>query len=86
MSSEVPKVFCVGFNKTGTTTLHRIFAQLGLRSAHNPRWTDWSFTRNTPATLNRDGLIMRMVAAHMCQRISQRRFRIGTTEVYYRIA
>jgi hypothetical protein len=42
-----PKVFCVGFNKTGTTTLHRILSeQLSYRSAHKPRWTDWSITRN----------------------------------------
>lgn len=48
MTSNPPKVFCVGFNKTGTTTLHRLFAdELGLRSAHNPRWTDWSITRDT---------------------------------------
>ena len=42
-----PKVFCVGFNKTGTVTLHRIFCdQLGYRSAHTPGWTDWSITKN----------------------------------------
>ena len=41
------KIFCVGFNKTGTTTLHRVFAdQLQYRSAHNPKWTDWSIARN----------------------------------------
>ena len=44
-----PKVFCIGFNKTGTTTLHRILQdQLSYRSAHKPRWTDWSITRNRP--------------------------------------
>ncbi len=42
-----PKVFCVGFNKTGTTTLHRILGdQLSYRSAHKPRWTDWSIIKN----------------------------------------
>ena len=42
-----PKIFCVGFNKTGTTTLHRILGdQLSYRSAHKPRWTDWSITKN----------------------------------------
>ena len=42
-----PKVFCVGFNKTGTVTLHRIFCdQLSYRSAHKPGWTDWSITKN----------------------------------------
>ena len=41
------KVFCVGFNKTGTTTLHRILGdQLSYHSAHKPRWTDWSITKN----------------------------------------
>ncbi len=41
------KVFCVGFNKTGTTTLHRILGeQLSYRSAHKPGWTDWSITKN----------------------------------------
>ena len=44
---ENPKVFCVGFNKTGTTTLHKILGdQLCYRSAHKPRWTDWSITKN----------------------------------------
>ena len=42
-----PKVFCIGFNKTGTVTLHRIFCdQLSYRSAHKPGWTDWSITKN----------------------------------------
>ena len=42
-----PKVFCVGFNKTGTVTLHRIFCdQLSYRSAHKPLWTDWSVSKN----------------------------------------
>lgn len=42
------KIFCLGFNKTGTTTLHRIFSeQLGISSAHNPKWTYWSVARDT---------------------------------------
>ena len=42
-----PKVFCIGFNKTGTTTLHRILSeQLSYRSAHKAGWTDWSITKN----------------------------------------
>ncbi len=42
-----PKVFCVGFNKTGTVTLDKIFRdQLSYRSAHKPRWTDWSITKD----------------------------------------
>jgi hypothetical protein len=41
------KVFCVGFSKTSTTTLHRILGdQLSYRSAHKPGWTDWSITKN----------------------------------------
>jgi|GEM_PF-632535 hypothetical protein len=45
---ELPKVFCVGFNKTGTTMLHRLFSeQLGYRSDHNPKWTDWSIASGT---------------------------------------
>ena len=48
-----PKVFCVGFNKTGTTTLHRILGdQLSYRSAHKPRWTDWSITKKANVLYN----------------------------------
>jgi len=44
---ERPRVFCVGFSKTGTTTLHRILGdQLSYRSAHKPGWTDWSITKD----------------------------------------
>lgn len=32
------KVFCVGFNKTGTTSLHQYFKTLGLKSTHNTEW------------------------------------------------
>jgi len=28
------KVFCIGFNKTGTSSMHRLFTELGLRSWH----------------------------------------------------
>ncbi len=28
------KVFCIGFNKTGTSSMHRLFTQLGLASFH----------------------------------------------------
>lgn len=34
------KVFAIGFNKTGTTSLHRIFQDLGYRSYHGTRWRD----------------------------------------------
>lgn len=30
------KVFCIGFNKTGTTSLHEYFEQAGLSSSHDP--------------------------------------------------
>lgn len=32
------KVFCVGFNKTGTTSLHQFFVDCGLRSVHETQW------------------------------------------------
>ncbi len=28
------KVFCIGFNKTGTSSMHQLFLELGLRSFH----------------------------------------------------
>ncbi len=36
------KVFAIGFNKTGTTSLHRIFTDLGYRSYHGTKWRDSS--------------------------------------------
>lgn len=43
------KIFCIGFNKTGTTTLHSIFSeQLGYRSTHDPEWTYWTYGPNDP--------------------------------------
>ncbi len=32
------KVFAIGFNKTGTTSLHRLFQALSLRSYHGTEW------------------------------------------------
>lgn len=32
------KIFCIGFNKTGTSSLHRFFEDLGLTSTHNVFW------------------------------------------------
>ena len=32
------KVFCIGFNKTGTSSLHRFFQESGLKSLHGGRW------------------------------------------------
>jgi hypothetical protein len=37
-----PKVFCIGFNKTGTTSLHELFELAGLRSRHRDRWVHYS--------------------------------------------
>jgi hypothetical protein len=34
------KVFAVGFNKTGTSSLHALFQLLGLRSYHGTAWRD----------------------------------------------
>ena len=35
-----PKVFCVGFNKTGTSSLHAYFQHHGMRSMHNLIWQE----------------------------------------------
>lgn len=32
--TDFNKVFCIGFNKTGTSSMHRLFTELGLRSFH----------------------------------------------------
>lgn len=40
-----PKVFCIGFNKTGTSSLHSFFSDCGLRSFHGNRWTHLSKLR-----------------------------------------
>jgi len=34
------KIFCIGFNKTGTSSLHSLFLRAGLRSHHSPSWRD----------------------------------------------
>ncbi|MBL8200627.1 MAG: hypothetical protein JNK40_06615 [Chromatiales bacterium] len=34
MTRPFNKVFCIGFNKTGTSSMHRLFTELGLRSFH----------------------------------------------------
>ncbi len=40
---EARKIFCIGFNKTGTTTLHTVLKrQLKVRSVHKPKWPYWS--------------------------------------------
>ena len=33
-------IFCIGFNKTGTVSLHEAFVQCGLRSFHDKRWIE----------------------------------------------
>lgn len=37
------KVFCLGFNKTGTSSLHQFFLAAGLRSVHDDRWPAWTW-------------------------------------------
>lgn len=37
-----PKVFCIGFNKTGTFSLHRFFQGCGLSSEHSTIWPLYS--------------------------------------------
>lgn len=32
------KVFCIGFNKTGTVSLHRFLRAQGMKSVHNVQW------------------------------------------------
>ncbi len=39
------KIFCLGFNKTGTTSLHQFFQLCRLRSKHGHDWTRVSNTR-----------------------------------------
>jgi hypothetical protein len=39
---KAEKVFAIGFNKTGTTSLHRIFQDLGYRSFHGTKWRNTS--------------------------------------------
>lgn len=37
------KIFVIGFNKTGTTSLHKLFLKLNLSSQHSPN--DWELDR-----------------------------------------
>lgn len=47
--SDGIKVFCIGFNKSGTTTLNALLnGQLGVKSAHKPKWTFWTVKRDDP--------------------------------------
>ena len=32
------KIFAIGFNKTGTSSMHYLFENLGLSSYHGPKW------------------------------------------------
>ena len=41
------KVFCIGFNKTGTSSLHAIFKELGYKSFHDPKWIWFTYRRQT---------------------------------------
>lgn len=37
-----PKVFGLGFNKTGTSSLHQLLLDLGYQSFHGPAWRRWN--------------------------------------------
>lgn len=36
------KVFAIGFNKTATTSIHKVFQTLGMRALHDTNWRDTS--------------------------------------------
>ena len=38
-SSKFNKVFCIGLHKTGTTSLHNFFLNLGIKSVHKTSWS-----------------------------------------------
>lgn len=38
-SSKFNKIFCIGLHKTGTTSLHNFFLNLGIKSTHNTSWS-----------------------------------------------
>ena len=40
------KVFCIGFNKCGTSSLHELFIAHGLKSVHNSSWWYWKDISN----------------------------------------
>lgn len=47
MTTKPHKVFCIGFMKTGTTTLNRALSVLGYRVSHNSwRWLNLIFTQD----------------------------------------
>lgn len=43
------KIFCIGFNKTGTTSLHHLFKAGGLKSLHSDSWPIWSHSAKLKA-------------------------------------
>lgn len=45
MNPEDRKIFCIGFNKTGTTSLHQLFKACGLNSVHNTEWCHYSYAK-----------------------------------------
>jgi hypothetical protein len=36
------KIFCIGFNKTGTSSLNTFFRYCGLKSEHGVNWPNYS--------------------------------------------
>lgn len=45
MNINDQKIFCIGFNKTGTTSLHSLFKSCGLESTHNTEWCHYSHAK-----------------------------------------
>ena len=53
----IGKIFCVGRNKTGTTSLHHMFLAAGLKSYHGKDWMKKSFRRHHEFDAFSDGMI-----------------------------
>jgi hypothetical protein len=48
ITNETRTIFCIGLNKTGTTSLHQSFSDCGLRSLHDKRWIDMACESKLP--------------------------------------
>ena len=47
------RIFCIGFNKTGTSSLNRFFEINGFDSTHNPQWPYYSYIMSGKEWFNR---------------------------------
>ncbi len=45
LSFKSPKIFCIGFNKTGSTSLHFFFERSGIRNLHADTWPAYSHVK-----------------------------------------